>query len=79
MARRGQDVSPLGAKFWDLAGVNLGYLAEVMTLIQEEADEERKASTGEKRFCVVCKDPLVRRHPRGRWPIYCDTCSIKDR
>jgi maltooligosyltrehalose synthase len=75
----GEDVLPGTPKFWEICGGHLLAVSEIVQTVQQEVEEERAAQDTEARACVVCEGPIVRRYRRGRWPIYCDTCSLKDR
>lgn len=77
-ARDGEDVRPGTEQFWGLMGRHLVGVSEVFTMIHDEVSEERRAASGETRACVVCGGAVVRRYRRGRWPIYCETCSLSD-
>lgn len=65
--------------FWDLCRSHYGELANLAALVNEEVANEAEARTSEVRGCIVCDAPVVKRHVRGRWPLYCDGCSLNDR
>lgn len=80
MARDGKDVAPGSASFWQLMGGHLAEVGDLLGTVNEEVREEQEANLGKTtRSCVVCEEPVVKRHKRGRWPLYCDTCKLKDR
>lgn len=76
-ARAGDDISPGSKSFWDLIHNLLTTATEAVELVQQEVAVEQTAP--QSRVCVVCTGPVYKRHAKGRWPIYCDTCSLADR
>jgi hypothetical protein len=80
MARDGQDVAPGSVAFWALVGQHLADVGALLAYVNEEVQEEQEANMGaETRSCIVCAEPVVKRHKRGRWPLYCEICKLKDR
>lgn len=79
-ARGGADVAPGSSRFWELIGRHLAELGELLTLVNEEVKEERDANSGKSvRSCIACGGEVIKRHVRGRWPLYCDECKLSDR
>lgn len=73
-ARDGQDIRPGSKQFWDIVTNHMVEVSELLSVIHEEVQEEKKANTGETRACIECGGPIIKKHVRGRWPIYCEEC-----
>jgi hypothetical protein len=78
-ARTGESILPGSEQFWLLVAVHLREVSDLLTDIQAEVDEEVVASQSEARECIVCRGPVVKRHKKGRWPLYCEHHSLADR
>lgn len=79
IARKNGSIAMSDEAFWDILRSHYGEIANLAALVSDEVENEREAKTDETRTCIVCDGPVVKRHVRGRWPLYCDTCSLKDR
>lgn len=78
-ARGGESIRPGSPPFWVLISEHLAEISDVLTIVQDEVDQEIVVTDSETRKCVVCEGPVFKRHKKGRWPIYCENCSLSDR
>lgn len=75
LARAGGDVSPGTPEYYDLMGQAIREIGMLLQTIQVEVWEEQQAGAEETRQCITCQGTIIKKHKRGRWPIYCENCS----
>lgn len=75
-AREGHDVRPGTPHFWELMAAHMAVVSDLCAAVASEHDIEATAMGEEARTCesADCGNQVFKKHVRGRWPLYCETC-----
>lgn len=77
IARSGDEVSAGTAQYYRLLGDLLKQAGMLLDEVQIEVWQESEAAVEETRQCITCEGEIIKKHKRGRWPIYCEACAAK--